>query len=301
MSQNIVPLKTVKELSPRVNIDNERLWGVYEGGSRVSYKNIISTSVSNNSIQFSAPPPSPGTIVDRRVYIKSRVTFNFTGTSSAIGQRLLNTGLDALRAFPLSQVCETLTATINNTAVSINLSDVVDAFLRYNSEEGLRNGYWSLAPSALDQSQQYSDLFGTNMNPLGSFGDANQNSQMPRGAFQYVSVTNPASTVAVEALSASVTVDITEPLFLSPFYWEQMEKSGFYGVQNLDFNFSYASDITRMWSRNATDSPIALSTISANFVSSELLFCYITPKEIQRLPDSVTYPYYIVNRYPTTI
>ena len=72
MSLAYVPLKTVFVEDPLVNLEKKSKFCVYKGGSRASYQPIISTSYSNYNATFSAPPPSPMTVVDRRVKIKRK-------------------------------------------------------------------------------------------------------------------------------------------------------------------------------------------------------------------------------------
>ena len=56
MSYTFEPLKAIKDFDPRVDFEEKRVWAVKTGGSQVSWKPVQSTSVSNSSIQFSAPP-----------------------------------------------------------------------------------------------------------------------------------------------------------------------------------------------------------------------------------------------------
>lgn len=302
MSQAVIPLPCIRDQDPRMNIDNHRLWGVYSGPGETSYREFKTVSSSNTSFQFTTPPPSPFIVVDRRVYIKYKVHIEVTRNIAAAHNAVVNSaGIFALRAFPLNSVMTTLTCTLNNTNVSINPADVLPGLWHYNSELPLANEYWSTCPTMLDQSRYYSDLAGnSNRNPLGQYYDCPQGAQMPRGAFQWSLVTNPQTpdNTAVD-VTAIFEAEVTEPIFLSPWYWEQLEKSGFYGIQNMSWNFTFG-DLSRMVSLD----PVAMPNIRAVNVSllpnPAMLFCYMTPKEAMSLPpEGVIYPYYDVLRYPS--
>lgn len=50
-------LRVVQALEPRTKIYNERTYLILRGGQESTWKPTISTSYSNTSIQFTAPPP----------------------------------------------------------------------------------------------------------------------------------------------------------------------------------------------------------------------------------------------------
>lgn len=287
MSLAITPLNTFRVKEPRVKINEERDYAILSGGSQVSYKPVVSTSYSSASQQFSAPPPSPMTIVDRKVYLSVPVTLTFSG-SAPVGQNLLQSGYDSFRAFPLSSVINTLQITLNNTSVSVNMSDTIQALLRYHNKQDMREFEYSMTPSMMDQSQNYADLSGTFRNPLGQYGDGYE---MSRGGFPLTSLVNTNT-------GAIVVATVTEPLFLSPMLFGHGESAGFIGLQTMDFNITYNPDLTRMWSHSA-GSGSTISTITVSFGQPKLLFTYITPKELQIVPKAVVYPYFSISRFPT--
>lgn len=294
MSYNVEPLQVCKTYDPVVNLGNHRSYCVFEGGSENSFKPVVSTSFSNSSWQFSAPPPNPAIIVDRNVYIQVGITLTFTGTTSS--GFLLTQNLDALRAFPLNSIIDNLQVTLNNTSVSGNIDDYLSAILRYHNSVDQRHGKYSLTPSYLDKSQNYSDLNGSNRNPLGTYYTSSGQEEL-RGAFPMQILTNTST-------SASVYFVLTEPLFLSPFLFGDQEESGFIGLQTMDFNFSINANAPyRLWSHftganNAVFSNISMAIGGPN---PTLLFRYITPKSLMSIPRSISYPYFTVDRYPTLI
>lgn len=307
MSLNLTPLKIVEVRDPRTVI-REKEYAVLKGGSQVSWKPYTTTSVSSSSIQFSTPPPSPKIFIDRKQYIQLpvRITLNCAAPNAF---PILRAGYDAPRAFPITSSVSTLSVNINNTAVSLNMSDVIPSLLRFNTTQFLKEHDYSMTPSCLDQYQEYIDGVGTVRNPLGQYGDSNDESVMGRGGFaQYNIVSNTPSQAIIDCL-------FTEPIFLSPFYFGSGNSSAFIGVQTMDWNFSFIPNAyTRMWSHaiGGASNPGAITSGSVLFtgfspaftipnapILPQLLFNYITPQELQSIPSAMEYSYFNIDRYPT--
>ncbi len=288
MSLAINPVSTYTVLDPVTDIDSKREYIVLKGGSRVTYKSINSTSYSETSIQFTAPPPSPGVIVSRKIMMKLPVTITFVGDSGDAGQGLLQSGYDAFRAFPISSVMNTMTVSINNTSMSINMSDVIQPLLRYNTGLHIKDRDYSTTPSMMDTYARYESGTNTIRNPLGGYGDAFESA---RGGFKVTVVSNTQFEAVVQA-------DLTELLYLSPFVFGRFNKAGLIGVQNMDFNFTFGNDLSRMWS-HASGASTTFTSATVAFSQPSLLFKYVTPSQIQPIPRSAVYPYFSVNRYPT--
>ena len=231
MSLAVKPLKTVQVLDPLIDLNEEKVYAILRGGSEVSYRTVTSTSYSNSAAQFTAPPPSPGVIVDRKIYMRMPVTIDFVGVSGGAGQSLLQSGYDAFRAYPISSIMNVLNVMINNNSVSINMSDTITALLRYHNPNILKEYEYCLSPAMMDQSQNYIDLANTIRNPLSYYGDSNDGDVEGRGAFPYTVFNNSETTAQVQAV-------LTEPLFLSPLIFGKGDRSGFIGVQNLSFTFT---------------------------------------------------------------
>src|SRR5579872_31243 len=214
MSLALFPLQTVKTLIPVSKINERKDYSILKGSSETSWKAITTQSYSNSSIQFSAPPPSPGILVSRKVWLNVQFLLNFVGTSGAGGGvlrgPLFGTGdpRDAPRAYPLSSVISTLTAKLNNTDVSINLSDVIQPLLRYHNDiDPMHNYDYSLTPAMMDQFQEYGQNPGTaldasasNRNPLAYYGTNAY--EFARGGFagMIVNSNTPGGTTAQVAL-----------------------------------------------------------------------------------------------------
>lgn len=290
MSNSVKPLRIAQCYDPITDVkaagDEEYI--VLKGGSRVTYQTITTSSYSNSSVQFTCPPPNPGIIVDRKIKFKLPVRLTFSGTD--VGSLLLQNGLDAFRAFPISSVIQTASATINNTAVSINLSDVVHPLLRYNMGRDVLDTDFSVSPSMLDTYQRYADGTGSNRNPLAPYADNTY--QVPRGSFPFTVVSMTNTTAVIDA-------DLCEYIMLSPFSFGKWNSPGFYGVQTMQFNFTFG-DLSRMWSHSDDAAAAVINSLSVSIQAQPALqFKYITPSLTQELPEACVYPFFNVQRYTT--
>ena len=149
MSLSINLLRVVEVRDPRTVI-REKEYAILKGGAAggVSWKQYTTTSVSNSSIQFSTPPPNFKTWIDRKQYfvLPVRIVLNAAVPNA---NNLLRAEYDAPRAFPISSSISTLAVSINNTSVSINMSDVIQGLLRYNTGQYLKEHEYSMTPSQL--------------------------------------------------------------------------------------------------------------------------------------------------------
>jgi hypothetical protein len=317
MSLNINRIPAVCVRDPRTVLTNKREYAVLKSGSQTTWKQYTTTSISNSSISFSCPPPSSEIIVDRKQYVYFTARASYTGIPPN-GMTLLNPGRDAPRAFPFLSSTDTLSVTINNQSVSINIADILHALLRYNTDAKLTNLDYSMAPSMLDTCQEYADLFGSIKSPLGNYADSNLESVAPRGAFPgYYIVANPVSN-GTTPVTAIVDIASCEPVLLSPFYWGKANASGLYGVTTIDFNWNFVGNMgNRLWSHDdiggtnlITSSSVVMGGMSGgptsfgsdtNGVQPIMYFNYITPYDSQQLSTSIplVYPYFDVVRYPT--
>jgi len=311
MSLALNPLRTIKCLDPRVMISNERTYAILEGGSQVSFKQYSTTSVANDTIQFSCPPPSPNIIVNRKVYFTLPVRLAFF-SNAPNANNLIRPRADGPRAYPIANSLSNIAVTINNTTVTLNTSDVIQSLLRYNTGNYLKTHDYSLSPSTLDQSQNYSDLYTSNRSPLQFYADTADEVDEARSGFPFTIVVNTPSAAVIDMV-------LTEEIYLPPFYWGCGNMGGFIGVQTMDFNINFLGATPyRMWSHDAvsnsgsapgaiTSAQFALtgftSIVNLPFSYAQqqpiLNFEYITPKELQTIPRSVTYPYFVIDRYPT--
>lgn len=297
-----VPARLV--MDPRVDCDSEQLYIIRKGAEHVRYDTNITTSSSDSSINFSVVPPNANIACDKRVWIDLQVQFTLTGPDTGVplvsveggaapGQLLGNT--DGLRWMPLHSVCESLSVSFNQTNVSQNLRQYIEAVTRCGYDPAFEGTYLSVAPSMHDQYQNYGDyvVWGSGRNPLNKYGE--NSAQQPRGALSYL-------VTAVSNTSATIIATWSEPILMSPFLLDKMQEKGFLGLTNIDFNFQLG-DLRKMWSHDAVNGH-ALSNIAAtmqNMSKPQLRFCWMTPPLTEDIPLVNRYPYHQVTDFRTTI
>lgn len=141
---------------------------------------------------------------------------------------------------------------------------------------------------------------------------------MQRGAFKYFIVQNPTGDGA-NPVTAIIDLAVTEPLYLPPFCFGDREGPGLYNVTSMDFNITFINNMAnRVWSHmtgaagtvpftsaNITFGGMVNGPTSKFFAGNAplMLINYITPQETQIIGpnQSLTYPYFDVQRYPTQL
>ena len=288
-------------IDPRVDAEEQPTYYIEKAADYVRYYQDVSTS----SIHFSIVPPNKNIYVNKKMYITLTADFTFAG-DAGVGNVLMPSityggveylagQTDALRWMPLQSVTESLSITLNQTTISQNLSDFIEALSRNGLTEHYEARDLSLGPSMHDQFQALGDWvrFGNARNPLASYG--NNPLQPPRGAVQAV-LTSNTQTAAV------VRVTWTEPVMMSPLLFSKLDQKGFLGLTNIDVTWNLG-DLSRMWSHDAVNNNVLSGPPTVAFVGNpRMRLLYLTPPLIEHpLPLTSKYPYYEVNRYPTDL
>lgn len=303
MSRSIARLDTYVLQDPVTDLKTKRFYSIWKGSKQNTYVPNTSTSFSNSQIQFSAPPPNPTTIIDRKIYLGIPIQITFTGNTGNLAIPLLQYGVaDAFRSFPVASIIQTTAITINNTTVQINTNDLFPMLLWFYNGQDLENYDYSTSPVMQDQSQTYAELLGSVRNPMGGY-TGGVNHQSKRGETRITVVSNTST-------SAVITAFLIEPIFLSPWVFGKGEEAGLYGIQTLDFVFTLG-DLTRAWSHFDTDAAHNITAITATITGVSnpepqqniplLFFRYLTPSLLQNIPMENVYPYYVLQRYPTEL
>lgn len=336
MSLAYKPLTPILVENPVTQVNQYDVYAVEQSGSQITLRNFTTTNIANNQISWSCPPPSGQTYTDRMAFFTIPIRLEFSGTlvttngSYAPSSSLLNAGKDAPRFMPFASMTDTLTVTINSTPVTIPLADVVHALSRYNLDEELTTREWSMSPAYKDQSQNYGDLFGTNRNPLGQYGNSIENTNVPRGGFAFTIVSNAAVTPTTSggtAATAVVDMVISEWIMVSPFFSGKQcdDNAAFYNTTQIDIyaNFSAGAGF-RAWSHNPLVSTSGADSVSSNITGAVVSFSnfqspsfsysqtvplvqfkFLTPNVLstERLGANmpINYPYYSISRYTTQV
>ena len=282
-----------KTLIPSLDFVENKNYVILNGCQDATRRPIISTSFSNTSCTFSAPPPSPFTAVSRKVTLELPVSLNFTGVAPQ-GVNLLQSGYDAFRAYPIASIIESLTIELGGLSQTIQLADVIAPLTRVDNEFKQRTVYDSIEPTALDMSQSYTELDLSVFNPLNSIIDSSLSYQLGRGAYPVTNFVN-------EQLSAQVDAILHEDLRISPMmFGKQDEPNAFFGLQTFQVTINWRGDLTRLWS-HSSGSPSTINTIQVTLGQPVLHFHYITPPAAMKIPKNIFYSYYPLRRYTTNI
>jgi uncharacterized membrane protein YgcG len=281
-------------------------YAVVKGAQNITPSVNNAISKSNSSITFNIQTPSEATVLSRRVMIKTKLFFTVSGAIQAGKTRLVDIGTDsALGPFPFQSLCNTIQMTVNNNTVTQNQRDVMFALMRFGDAREMYR-YNTSAPVAYDQYWQYSDAELANNNPNGSWSNvAMDPAYQPRGAFRIDRIQGNSVGVAGDAKTVAISVEVIEPLMLSPLIWcdPQSNNQGFYGIQvlNLVFNIGVAN---RLFRSSVPGLTVALGNTASNgeaFGDTQLLIQYYTRQPSDLVPARNVVPYAEYPRYITNI
>lgn len=242
----------------------------------------ISQSASQHSYNIYAP--SENVFVARDVQwsstvfleLKVRLRNTAPGGQYPINEALFQPGVDgSLAAFPLNSLCATMTATINDTTVTINSQDVLTEILRLTDYRP--NRLERTCPTMLDKYQENFYATGAQNDPISGYTNAAHDyGEVPNGAWNNLVFTTPTGTVLTGSSAPGVpaytcangivvnTIDgvpvsteqaegevnglysvflkwrTTEKLCLSPFIFAEEYSSdvGLFGINNIQFQMN---------------------------------------------------------------
>jgi len=298
MSLNINPLKVKAVMDPRLEIETDRTYVAVKGAMVNSWQQFEAVSVSNSQINVSCNPPNRDIAIARLVIKKVTFNWSITGTNTS-GGKLLNENYIAPRCMPLTSVTQSESITINNdTITQAPVQQYWRALLRYRNDWCERFKAMSLAPSMLDQFQDYAEGAGTVRNPLGSYGD--NSFEQTRGSFAGFTIDPQLD----GNTSATGTLTTYEPILVSPFVWSDRANfyAGFAGIQNISYNCTLGNlprILSLVQGQGVTPGEIVLDTPSVNVQSASLFFNYLTPDPIMPIPRQMESSYYSLVSYPT--
>jgi len=280
---------------PRI-VQDEPSFAVDKGALAITNAPFRAIASTQSQISFNVQVPSLNVFVDRAFEWNASVDFQMNVNVAGVGGApapastpVLVFGRDcAFAPYPLSSLATTLTASINDTASTINLADVLYEVVRLTDTH--KNNLTKTSPYMLDKYALYNTGSGAINNPISSYYEARYE-EVPNGAFQGVIFLNPNNSqpltgngsYPIPGGGAGAVVDYeggvpiltndagtgnartdypiavrltcAEPLLLSPFIFsEQCDQDvGMFGVNNIQIiiNFGGASRIARVL-RNAT-------------------------------------------------
>ncbi len=296
LSLNIIPLEIRRAVCPELNIrdGSQRTYNVADCGLDVNVQEFKCNNVSNSTCPFKTDPQSSSTVRDSDVRSRNQyqVTLNVTaigttpalslkgGVTTSAGPIELDSQEDAPRSWPIHSCLNTIDCKINGQSMTTDPKEYIHAFERIQNFKSDQDSQFSTFPSMPDSFQDYRSGTGTSRNPLSAYG--NNSAQMSRGSWILDEVTVNSATQAVFKFT------VEEPVLCSPFYYN---KTGIVNVKTLAWTFNYGS-LDRVWSHcNATPFHILTSQPVVSLLESTLIFRYITPKLLDKIPRNVVYSY----------
>jgi hypothetical protein len=308
--------KTVLIKDSRLDISDSQTYAVVSGAANNTYQQFGTVSSSASALVFNVSIPSESIIVNREVLISSGLTFTLAIGNVPVGEQAFNLGVtDAMGCFPLNSLFTSLSASINNTNVSVNLQDILPSLVRMNNTRKMYkcNGG---SPSMPDQAYlNYADAVNATNSPLASWNTQGNDSELaPRGshpldvsieqqnnAGQYVS-SSPICEAEGNRFVVTISGQFIEPLFLSPYIFGNPEynQGGFVGVSAMNITANIDTTARRLFSTaNDYTYNILLGTASnANpFKNTKLLMNFLTSQPTDLIPTKNVLPYYDFPRY----
>jgi hypothetical protein len=289
------------------NLTDKIVYAVNKGAQQVTVAEFAATSESNTSHVYNIVVPSLETVIDRRVNWTSTVTLEINATCAADKQPVNYGVRDALGPFPLHQLVNTMTATINNNTVSMNTKDILPAMLRMLENRELAK-YNNSTPVAYDTYLNYSDMAGTNNNSFGGYSVVGpDNDIQPRGSFaldEVYAIDGAGAKVAVPVSAGAaatyyVRFTVTEPLLLSPFLFAnpKTNNQGIYGIQNMSFTMTMG-DTSRVWRHYNNTSVTDINSVRlVSFQTSKLSFNFLSLHPSDSISSRCVVPFYEMPRY----
>lgn len=289
MSLNPIPLRIVQSMDEVMAFKQEREFAVYDGGQEISYQNFVAQNPNVSNITITCNPPSPDTVLDPRITLTAQYRIDFVGVGPGATDPLLVLGqYDGPRSFPIAQTMNTCELKINGTSFNTNLNEYWSVINRTGMYSRDLNQEYSATFSALDQSQNYSQLIGSIRNPLNNYADS---APFFQGRCAGLSTIDPDAQLYVQTnnhTNATVFLNVTEPLFLSPFY---PSKVGMPGISTGVFNANFGL-LSRLWSHEDSANSGVFSSINVTIEYFAVNMRFITPKDLSIIPKQWCLPYH---------
>lgn len=313
--------KTVLIRDSKLNdITDQIVYGVKSGASSSTYQQFVATTQTNSQLAFNVTVPSESVVVNREVLINATYTFTISVTNVPANANAIDYGVsDAFQAFPLNASFNTLSASINNSNVSVNLKDVLPQLIKMMTVRDLQR-YSNFTPTLPDGAYKlYTDSDSTTYNNvLSTYKKAGYDVElMPRGSHPFkINDIVHSSTVGnvhvdkslisegvADTFLITCEAEFTEPLFLSPFIYggsSDYNNQGLVGVNNFGVVANIDTSLTRFWSSNRTNASVISSLTLTSITNARLLVNFLTSQATQQINARNIVPYSDVPRYITT-
>ena len=326
-------------------VQNRPRYAVEKGALSLTNAPFNAIAATSSQMTFNVYVPSENVFVDRAVRWSATGRFQMTVTSQAtlpaptVGAVIVVPGQDfAVSSFPLNYLCQTMTATINDTTTVINSQDVLLEVLRLTDYK--KNLLQRTCPTMMDKYQSNYVAQQNVNNPMNGYSDAVNDDVVGNGAFLGFQFTDnngaplgtasPAYTGAtydavngmpVWATGAAAgdtaqlyfSVTSTEKLVLSPFVFADdcENDTGLFGINNIQLVMNFKSTgpsgslrVLKTLGNLGTNNVISAVTFNQGasggvWTSPVLNVQFLTPSLDVPLPAKSVVPYMEFPRYIT--
>lgn len=306
-------------------------FSIKKGPSQLTSQAFLANSSSSSQISWNITPPSENTAISRRILFKSKVQFileigtEATPAGIANGQSVWSYGLrDAFQAFPLQKLITTMTCSINNTSVSINMQDVLPGLLQMIDKEMLQE-YHGSTPTFLDNYESFALAAardaGTGRpsvtnSPLNDYIKSGYNDLLePRGAHPITILAVARKTQNVGGFTDSLIssnlldhwrieceAEFSEPLCISPMIFgdPKQNQAAFLGVNNFNLTANIDSTMKRFWSSAGVGAVPYNVTFGPNaFIEPKIYMEFMSLDATFAVPTQLSLPFMDYPRYIT--
>jgi len=311
-------IEKIAVFDPRIVQRSPVQYAVEQGAASQTNTNFIALSQSTSQHTYQIQVPSENVFLDKAVDWTSTVfiAVSVTIADETAGHPVLILGRDvALAPFPLHQLVSTMTATINDTTVSLNTSDVLPQLLRLSDSK--KNRTLRTCPTYLDTYQSYNDAAGAWNNPLAGYENA-INGNPPNGAYWNIDFTNaagasiapPVQVDGTNAYTVYLKFTSTEKLILSPFCFSDVHENetGLFGLQNIQLSMNMNSPAivgqsgrvlrsTDVYGKEVTGVVYNTAPVGGAFQNSQISCLFLTPSLALPMPSLSRVNYMEFPRY----
>ncbi len=209
------------------------------------------------------------------------------------GKYLIEYGINTCFApFPFAQSITNANLQLNSASSVANVNQILDPLLRGVSKPEM-DRWASTTPTQLDFFGNYDQLALANpiLNPFSGAENMTSTYDVPRGAFPVVITGNVVNdTEAPRVQTATISINVSEPLFVSPFLFSQpADKAGLVGVAQLILNLQMDSLAKRaLRFRNLAGGSTGLTITKVDYTKVSLDLKLLTPKVSDLIPLNTT-------------
>jgi hypothetical protein len=324
-------------------IQHRPRYAVEKGALSLTNAPFSAIAATSSQMTFNVYVPSENVFVDRALRWSASGYFSMTITAPTSGPGIVlplagdvvvAPGRDfSLSPFPLNGLCQTMTATINDTTAVINTQDVLFEVLRLTDYK--KNLLQRTCPTMLDKYQANYLGAGAVNSPIGGWDSAVNDDVVPNGAFTGLFFTTStgvklentsgvsgqgwswgpngipvwtANATSGQQLTLYFGFTSTEKLVLSPFVFadDQECDTGLFGINNIQLVMNFLSSPARVIKTlgdlgyNTAISNVAYNQSQYGTWQNPVLNVqFLTPSLDVPLPPKSVVPYMEFPRYIT--